>query len=177
MDSAKTRYGGIAQLFHWLSALLIVAAVSLAFAMSDAEPGETQNTLFDLHRSIGATILAVTGARLLWRLFNPPPPPERGMPAWQERVARYTHRLLYLILIVLPLLGWAGTSAYRARIMIFGLFELPPILPENRALSEALLETHEILALTLCAILIVHAGAALHHHFVRKDDTLRRMLP
>lgn len=177
MDSVKIQYSGIAKLFHWLSALLIVTAIGLGLAMVNAQPGATQNSLFDLHRSFGALILVVTGARLIWRLFDAPPPPEKGMPAWQERIARYTHRLLYLILIVLPLLGWAGTSAYRARIRVFGLFELPPLLPENRAASEALLEAHEILALTLCAILIAHVGAALHHHFVRKDNTLTRMLP
>lgn len=170
-------YSGGTKLFHWLSALLVVTAIILGFAMVSAQPGPGQNQLFDLHRSFGALILAVTGARLLWRIKNPPPPPEPGMPRWQERLALHTHRLLYLFLIVLPLLGWAGTSAYRAPIVVFGLFELPPILPENRPLSEMLLETHELLALTLCVLLIGHIGAALHHHVIRKDNTLRRMLP
>lgn len=177
MNATKTSYSGVAKVLHWLSALMIVLAVGLGIAMTNAQPGQTQNQLYDLHRSFGALILLVAGVRLLWRLYDPPPAPEAGMPEWQRRAALYTHRLLYLILIVLPLLGWAGTSAFRAKIMIFGLFELPPILPENRAVSEVLLEMHELLAFTLCAILVVHIGAALHHHFVRRDSTLKRMLP
>lgn len=170
-------YSGGAKLFHWLSAALVITAIILGFAMVSAQPGPGQNQLYDLHRSFGALILAVTGARLLWRIKNPPPPPEPGMPQWQERLALYAHRLLYLILIVLPLLGWAGTSAFRAPVVVFGLFELPPILPENRDLSMQLLGLHGLLGLTLCVLLLGHVGAALHHHFIRKDNTLKRMLP
>jgi cytochrome b561 len=177
MDTRGMTYSGPAKIFHWLSAAAVIAAIILAFAMNSAEPGPKQNQLYDLHRSFGALILALTGLRLLWRLYSPPPPPVPGMPAWQEKAAAFVHRLLYVLLFAMPLLGWAGTSAFPARIMVFGLFELPPLVGPDRELSELLLGIHWRLGLLLCLIIAGHIGAALYHHVIRKDATLRRMLP
>jgi len=177
MNDASPRYSAPAQILHWLTALAIVCGVSLGVAMLNVAQGPLQNKLFDLHRSFGALILALTGVRLLWRLYMPPPPMIAGMPAWQERAARVTHVALYMLLFAVPLMGWAGTSAFGAAIPVFGLFTLPMILEQNRPLADVLLKLHVALAFTLCALLVMHVGAALHHHFVRKDDTLRRMLP
>jgi cytochrome b561 len=177
MNDAVVRYSAPARILHWLTAIAVITGVSLGFAMLSAEPGPRQNQLFDLHRSFGATILALTGVRLLWRLYSPPPPITAPMPAWQARIAHITHILLYVLLFIVPLVGWAGTSAFGARIPVFGLFELPMILEKNKAVADVLLPLHAALALSLSGLVILHIGAALHHHFVRKDDTLRRMLP
>ncbi|MGE4062129.1 MAG: cytochrome b [Rhodospirillaceae bacterium] len=166
-----------AKLFHWLTALAVVTAIVLGFAMVSAQPGPRQNQLYDLHRSFGALILALTGARLLWRLFSPPPRLVPGMPKWQKTAATAMHRLLYVILIAMPLLGWAGTSAFPATITVFGLFELPPLVAPNRELSTILLGIHWRLAWLLCVLIAGHIAAALYHHFVVRDETLRRMLP
>lgn len=170
-------YSGPAKILHWLSAAAVITAIVLGFAMNSAEQGPTQNQLYDLHRSFGALILGLTGLRLLWRLYSPPPPPVPGMPAWQEKAAAFVHGLLYVLLFAMPLLGWAGTSAFPARIMVFGLFELPPLVGPDRELSTLLLGIHWRLGLVLCLIIAGHIGAALFHHFIRKDATLRRMLP
>jgi cytochrome b561 len=170
-------YSAPAKTLHWLSALAIICVVPLGIAMVNATPGPTQNQLYDLHRSFGALVLALSGARLLWRLYVPPPPLIGVMPAWQALAARTTHAALYVLLFLVPLLGWSGTSAFGAKIIVFGLFELPPIVSKDQELAGTLLGMHVYSALALCGILAVHAGAALHHHFVRKDETLRRMLP
>lgn len=175
--SVPTEYHAAAKAFHWLTAAAIFCVVPLGIAMTNASPGATQNQLYDLHRSFGALILGLAALRLLWRLFSPPPPLVDGLPRWQQLAARGTHCALYVLLFAVPLMGWAGTSAFRAPIVVFGLFELPPIAPQNRDLSAVLLDTHEILVFTLCAVLALHIAAALHHHFIRKDATLRRMLP
>jgi cytochrome b561 len=172
-----TGYNGIAKLFHWLTAVAVIAAIVLGFAMNSVESGPRQNELYDLHRSTGALILALVGMRLLWRLYSPPPPPVAGLPKWQEKAATYMHHLLYVFLFAMPLLGWAGTSAFPARIMVFGLFELPPLVGPDRELSELLLGIHWRMGVVLCLMIAGHAGAALFHHFIRKDETLRRMLP
>lgn len=177
MASEGIEYNSAAKFLHWLTAAAILCVMPLAFAMTGAQPGATQNQLYNLHRSFGALVLAITALRLLWRLLAPPPPVVEGLPRWQERAARYTHYGLYVLLFIVPLMGWAGTSAFRAPIVVFELFELPPIVPQNRELSGVLLETHKLLAFTLCAVLLGHIAAALHHHFLRKDETLRRMLP
>jgi cytochrome b561 len=177
MTSTTSGYRWPAKTFHWLTAAAVITAVILGLAMVNAQPGPTQNQLYDLHRSFGALILALTAARLLWRLYAPPPPLVPGMPVWQKTAASAMHGLLYVALFAMPLLGWAGTSAFPAPITVFGLFRLPPLLGPNRELSEILLEIHEAVAWVLCALIAVHIAAALYHHFVKKDATLRRMLP
>jgi cytochrome b561 len=79
-------------------------------------------------------------------------------------------------LIVQPFLGWIGTSAYPAPIVVFGLFELPPIWHEDRAFSGRVLFVHSLVGLTIAILLAAHIGAALHHHFVRRDGILTRMI-
>lgn len=177
MQAAAKSYSGGAKLLHWLSAFAVIAAIVLGFAMVSAERGPLQNQLYDLHRSFGALILALTGVRLLWRLYSPPPPPPAGQPAWQVKAALVVHRLLYVLLFALPLLGWAGTSAFPAKIMVFGLFELPPIVAPDRELSELLLGIHWRLAIVMCVLIAGHMGAALYHHIIAKDETLKRMMP
>ena len=177
MTEVSLRYRAPAQALHWLTALAALCGITLGISMLNVEPGDFQNRLFDLHRSFGALILTLTGLRLLWRLSVPPPPITAEMPAWQERAARITHVVLYILLFAVPLAGWVGTSAFGARIPVFGLFELPMLVDKNKPLADVLLKLHMALAFTLCAVLVLHIGAALHHHFIRKDDTLRRMLP
>jgi len=166
-----------AKLLHWSTALAVFCVVPLGIAMVDASPGPRQNQLYDLHRSFGALILTLTALRLLWRLYAPPPPPISDMPPWQSRVSRLMHAALYVLLFAVPLVGWAGTSAFGARIMVFGLFELPMLLDKNRELAAVLLSIHVYLAFSMCALFVVHIAAAIHHHFVRKNEVLRRMLP
>lgn len=139
--------------------------------------GPLQSRLFDLHRSFGAVVLTLTALRLAWRLLHKPPPLPASVPAWQARVSRVVHWALYGLLFATPLMGWAGTSAYRAPISVFGLFFLPPIVTEDRALSEKLLGLHVVLMLMLAALIVMHVGAALFHHFVGKDGVLARMWP
>jgi cytochrome b561 len=177
MTTAPIGYSGPAKLIHWLTAIAVLAAIPLALAMVRVDQGPLQNSLYDLHRSFGVLVLLLTAARLVWRMFRPAPPLVEGLPAWQMVAARASHHLLYLLLIAMPLLGWAGTSAFGAPITVFGLFEWPPFMGKDQDLAETLLALHRWLGFALAALLALHVGAALHHHLVRKDDTLRRMLP
>jgi cytochrome b561 len=174
-DSAH--YRAPAKMLHWLTALAVFSVVPLGLAMVSAIPGPQQNQLYDLHRSFGALILTLTALRLLWRLYSPPPPAISDLPAWQRQAAQAIHAALYVLLFAVPLIGWVGTSAFGARIRIFGLFDLPMLVDKNRDLADVSLSVHVYLAFTLCALFFVHIAAAMHHHFVRKNGVLRRMLP
>jgi cytochrome b561 len=177
MTEPSLRYRLPAQILHWVTALAIFCGVSLGVAMLKVAQGPLQNQLFDQHRSFGALILGLTGIRLLWRLYSAPPPITAPMQARQGRAVQATHAALYLLLFAVPLVGWAGVSAFGASISVFNVFMLPMILEQNKPLADVLLRLHTALAFTLCALLVMHIGAALHHHFIRKDDTLCRMLP
>jgi cytochrome b561 len=115
--------------------------------------------------------------RLAWRWSNPTPTLPDTLKPYERTLARLTHALLYVLLFAVPLSGWLMSSARGFPVSWFGFLQLPDLVPKNKALYEALLTTHGILAWTLGVVATVHLVAALKHHFVLKDDVLRRMLP
>jgi cytochrome b561 len=168
-------YSLTARVFHWVTALLVLAAIPMAIIMNNIGEGSLQDFLFDMHRSIGVLLIPIALGRLFWRFGHPPPTLPDDIPAAQQLVARLTHYALYVLLIAQPILGWVASSAYRAPITVFWLFDLPPIWPENRALSEQLFDVHMWLGFTMGALVCAHIGAALFHHFGRRDQILLRM--
>jgi cytochrome b561 len=178
MDGIRTpAYTPIARALHWITAVLVLGLISVGIIMSQLlDSGPLQDRLYNLHRSTGVLILPLAIVRLLYRFSNPPLPLIDEIPAFQRFAAESMHWGLYLVLIVQPLVGWAATSAYRAPIVVFGLFELPPILAQNQALSEQLFAVHRVLGILMAVMVCAHAGAALYHHFIRRDRVLMRMV-
>jgi len=119
--------------------------------------------------------LVLVVVRLLWRALNPVPQ-SSSLPLWQRRAAQATHSLLYLLLLALPLLGWAS-AASRAWSIDFGMFALPPVLPANPRLGGKLGDIHTFTAYALLALVGLHVLAALYHRFWARDSVLERMLP
>jgi cytochrome b561 len=165
-------YGLTARILHWLTAILVLFQISVGILIANFE----LDALYDLHKSNGVLILVVVTCRLLWRLTHQPPPLSSEIPEIQRLAARFVHWLLYVLLVIQSLVGWIATSAYPAPIPFFGMFEMPPIWWANRALSEGLFVVHLWLSIIMAVLLVGHIGAALYHHFVRKDDVLYRML-
>jgi cytochrome b561 len=170
------RYSAASKTIHWLTVALVFVTVPLGLAMVNASPGPAQDRLYNLHWSFGATVLTVSAIRWLHRALRQPVAPPHDVPAWRYRIASLVHWLLYVLLIAVPMMGWAGKSAYGGAITYFGLFNLPPILPQNQPLAEVILAVHRGLAFTLVGLVVVHAAAAIEHH-LRGDSVLRRMWP
>ena len=172
------RWGAVAQLLHWLIVAFIITQFTLATMFDDLPSGPRKLALLARHKSVGITILMLAAVRLAWRWANreKPPLPDTLKP-YERRLARLTHGLLYLLLFAVPLAGWTMSSARGFPVSWFGLFTLPDLVPENKALYETLVTTHGVLAWTLGVVAIVHLLAALKHHFVLRDDVLKRMLP
>jgi cytochrome b561 len=168
-------YSVSARVLHWFTAVLVLITIPAGIAMANIGAGPLQNFLFDLHRSIGVLLIPVILLRLAYRLHDPPPPLPADIPAIQQFAASVVHVALYALLIVQPIVGWIGTSAFRAPIIVFWLFELPPIWPENRAFSDQAFQVHRVVAYLIVLLLCAHIGAALFHHFVRRDRVLLRM--
>ncbi len=171
------RWGAIAQLLHWLVVLLIIAQFTLALMADDLPAGMKKLVLLSRHKSIGITILGLVFLRLGWRWANLTPTLPATLKPYERVLARGTHLLLYVLLFAIPLTGWTMSSARGFPVSWFGFFQLPDLVPKNKALYEVLGSTHETLAWTLVAVVALHIGAALKHHFMLKDDVLRRMLP
>ena len=179
MDQAATyapAYTTTARLLHWLTAALVLALIPVGIVMANMGSGPLQDRLYNLHRSTGALLLLIAIIRLLYRLTHPPAPLPREIPAAQRFAAESVHWSLYVLLIIQPLLGWAATSAYRAPIIVYGLFELPPILPQNKPLSEQIFVVHRALGFVMAVLVCMHVGAALYHHFIQRDRVLMRMV-
>jgi len=170
------RYTPVARLLHWTMAALVLMTIPVGFILLSLPQGWVQNTLFDLHRSVGVLLFALVVIRLAWRLTHPPPPLPDDVPAWQHLASGTVHRLLYAILLIQPIIGWWGTSAFGAPINVFWLFELPPLVSKDEAAAKQILGWHGIVGITLSVAVAIHIGAALFHHVVRRDDVLRRML-
>ncbi|MBS0580220.1 MAG: cytochrome b [Proteobacteria bacterium] len=171
------RWGVIAQLLHWVILVLIIAQFVLAIMADDLPNNMKKLVLLSRHKSIGLTVFALALVRLGWRWGNATPPLPSTLKPYERLLARGTHALLYVLLLVVPFTGWIMSSAHGFPVSWFGVFQLPDLVAKNHDLSEVLEETHETLAWTLAALVALHAGAALKHHFILKDDVLRRMLP
>jgi len=169
-------YTFTARVLHWIMALLILFMMPLGVVIANEWGGSAQNSLYDLHRSIGTVIIPLIILRIIYRWTHPPLPLPDDIPSLQKLDAHVTHWGLYALVIVQPFTGWIATSAYRAPVSVFGLFELPPIWPENRASSEQLFGVHRLIGVAIACLVAAHIGAALYHHFVRKDRILMRMI-
>jgi cytochrome b561 len=175
-SAAAATYGGVAKTLHWLTALLLLCGFSIAFYMVDLKVSPTKLQLFSYHKWIGVSVFTLVVLRALWRARHPPPPLP-PMPAWEARAAEITHRLLYLMLLVVPISGWLMSSAKGFQTVWFGVLPLPDLLHKDKALGAALEDVHFALNMILLTLIGLHVAAALKHYFIDHDRVLQRMLP
>jgi cytochrome b561 len=176
MAISLQKYGAAARALHWLTALLVIGALVAGWTMVGMPFSPLKVKAFNWHKWVGLTVFTLTVLRVLWRFGHKPPAP-LPMPAWQRKVSHALHGLLYLLLLLQPLAGWAYSSASGIPIVWFGVLPLPDFVPKDHALAENLEHLHGLLGLLLALLIAVHLLAALKHHFIDRDDTLRRMLP
>jgi len=180
-----TVYRKYAVILHWLIAGLIIFMLPLGFLMDDA-PGPVKLQIFQLHKTIGLLILFFSLMRLGWRLLNPPPPPVVSLKPWERILAHLVHMLFYLIMIGMPLVGWAivSTSSKGTPTLLFGQINWPHLAflhnmepVARKDLHHSFEEMHEFAAYFVLVLLVLHVGAALKHQFLDKDETMSRMSP
>jgi cytochrome b561 len=179
------RYSAVAIVLHWLIALGIIALLAMGLVMTQVKlTPAVLFPLYQLHKSIGITVLFLVLLRVIWRLTHRPPPLPATMPAPERAASSVVHLLLYGLMLYMPLTGWAVASASPLNIptVLYGLVPWPhlPILSglTNKKPVEAVLETvHAWGAWVVIAVVALHIAAALRHHLITRDDILLRMLP
>ena len=179
---AARHYSCVAIILHWLIAVAIICNLiggfSLDWFLESGEPAMKERGLaiIGLHKSVGLTVILLTMLRIGWRLANPPPLLPAHMTVLERRLARLSHGVFYVLMLVLPLSGWALASTGRGPILWFGLSAVPrlPVADTQRGLFG---ESHEVLAWTMVALLALHLSAALKHHILDRDGVLTGMLP
>jgi cytochrome b561 len=162
---------------HWLTFLLILGLVPVGLLMDELPNSAFKVQVYALHKSFGLTVLALTLLRLLWRLLAGAAPRLEGTPAWQHALAQTVHAAMYALLLLIPLSGWLYNSASGFPLQWFGLFGLPRLSGYNPEVKEFAHEAHELLFYVLAVLVLLHAAAALKHHYFDRDATLARMLP
>lgn len=173
----KTTYDPIAKILHWLVFILLAIEFIIAWTMPGVRRGESPTALVNLHFSFGILILVIIIMRTLWRSTHPAPEFPESMPHREKIIASATHYTLYAALLIMPFAGWAWASSRGWPITFFNIFPVPPIVTEGSQLGQIAGGLHSFLGGLLVALIALHALAALHHHYIKKDDVLRRMLP
>lgn len=170
-------YGSVAKFLHWSIVLLILPQYFLAEGAEEYAEGSLEAArLLGLHQSFGVLVLLLAVLRIGWKVLNSPHPSAVAGVAWQRGGAAIGHGLLYLLVLLQPLSGWLMVSAAGEVPSVFGV-PLPALLGEDHDLHERLEGVHEALFQALLVVAVIHVAAALYHHFVLRDATLRRMLP
>jgi len=171
-------YTGIARSLHWLILLLLIVQFTIAWLMPDIKRDTPVTTLIGLHFSFGTLILAIAIVRLIYRLSHGEPRPEDGIPPWQTTSARIIHWLLYLLLFLVPVLGWINASWRGMPVIFFGRFQMPKLIATHATGWGWTGDVHSLLAeYAILGLVGLHVLAALYHYFIRRDAVLQRMLP
>jgi cytochrome b561 len=169
-------YTGTAKALHWTIVALLIAQFVFAWTMPHIGRNTPVSTIISLHFTFGIIILAVAVVRLIWRLTHAEPPPEDGLPPWQVLTAHLVQWALYLLLFVVPILGWINASWRDMPIVMFGL-TLPKLVATRAAGFGWTGDVHGLLAnYLMLALVALHVAAALYHYFFRGDGVLQRML-
>lgn len=196
MSNAATRYTRTAIILHWLIALGIFGMFALGWYMTElpkeapkassfdlfdwgiytlqlAEPISPRTLYFNLHKSIGVTVLALIALRVLWRFTHTPPALLASLKDWEKKLAKAGHHLLYLLMIAVPVSGLIMASYSKYGVKWFGMAVISGV--DNKPMREAFMEVHEIVGIVLLVIVALHVLGALKHKFIDKDETLKRM--
>jgi cytochrome b561 len=177
LTNSPSRYGAVPQSVHWLTAVFVVVGWLIGQFGDVLPKGSARDTGLLVHMGLGQCVIVLLVFRVIWRLANPPPPPEKTpLGRLLEIVAQVSHVTLYALLITVPFLGIIVQLKRAGELPLFGLWPLPS--PVDRATSRTILSLHGTLADALLILAFVHASAALVlHHWIWRDRTLVRMLP
>jgi cytochrome b561 len=172
----QNKYTKFAKTMHWLVAVGVLGLLAVGLWMTQMKMSPQKIQLYMTHKSVGLTILALMLVRIGYRWRHAPPALPETIPAWQARASRWSHALLYVLLLAMPLSGWLMNSASGFPMKYFGLFRVPNLIERSQSSVEFFKSAHELIAWALICLIALHVSAALKHHFIDRDDVLRRML-
>jgi cytochrome b561 len=174
IKNTNKRFGIIAILLHWFIALLMIGLVIVGLYMVELPVSLQKLKLYGWHKEYGFLVLALVFVRLIWRLSNQSPQLE--IPILERVAARLVHWIFYLLMFALPITGWLITSAAGLAASFFGLFTLPNLIAPSEESRLFFQEVHKWLSYAFIGFLALHTAAALKHHFINRDEILRRMI-
>ena len=172
----EPRYDLGAQVLHWLVFALVFVQFLIGWTMPEIRRDVPQQELIDWHLSVGAMLMFVVALRLGWRIGHPAPL-VTGMKAWERNLAKLAHGLLYLLLLVIPVLGWVAAGYFGYKVRLFDLFALPSLADGTMEWAREVGDVHAVLTNVLIGVVGLHVAGALYHYFILRDRVMQRMLP
>ncbi len=177
LTRALDRYHHVSQWLHWITAVLVLAILPIAWVMvSLPKDSPSVGTLVMIHKSLGVTIFVLAVFRIFWRALHPAPPLPWSMETWETISAKLSHFLLYFILLAMPVSGYILSAASNHPVNYFNLFTLP-LLPEDKPLAKTAVAVHLAMQWAVYALIILHVLGTAWHIVVKRDGALNRMLP
>ena len=177
LRNTTTAWGSVSKALHWLIVLLIITQWVIASRAESLPLGVAKLEALAWHKSFGITILGLALIRIIWRLMNPTPELASVTKPWERALARASHFLLYALLFAIPLTGWMMSSARNFPVSWFKLVQLPDLVAPSPQMYELMHSLHVGLNIALPVIALLHIAGALKHHFIDRNDVLKRMLP
>jgi cytochrome b561 len=172
-NGART-YNAVAKILHWSLAVLITLQLGIGWTMPEIHKDTRPDGEIAWHLTVGVLIVLLVAARVVWRGVRPPTGTDSDRGA-MRRLASATHILLYLLMVIVPVLGWANAGS-RDWVVGIGPLHLPRIMPAGSKLGHAMGDIHGDLAVVLAIVIGLHVAAGFYHQFVRRDGTLLRMM-
>lgn len=168
-------YTPVAKGLHWLMAVMIFGLLALGIYMHELPLSPQKLELYAWHKWAGISVFLLVWLRLAWRVTHRPPPLSESLSRHMRLAAHAGHVALYGLMIVIPLTGWIMSSAKGFTTVWFGVWPIPDLVGRDPVLGDWLQWVHKVLNIAFILTLLGHLGATVWHHFVLKDDTLRRM--
>lgn len=173
--NTESAYGSISRLNHWITAALFIGLIALGLYMEGLPKGPAKGELIQIHKGLAIALMALVVFRFAWRFVSPGPAMVHTGKPLEQKLAVAVHALLFLGLVAMPLSGWIMSNAGGHPAGFFGLFNLPTLVDKSETIREISAAIHGLLGKAMIAVIALHLAGALKHHFVYRDDTLRRM--
>lgn len=167
-------YSGVAKAFHWAIVILVLLMLYGGFTSDDLPKAERLG-FFQTHAGLGITVLILMLGRILWRRAHPAPALPEGTPRWQQIASMATHHGLYLLVLLQPIFGLLTVTTSKINLKAFGILGLQ--IAPNETIHDIGETLHSANAWVITALIVLHVAAALYHHFILRDNVLKRMLP
>ena len=177
LRNTSRSWGSVTKTLHWLIVLLIITQWVIMQRAEALPLGSAKVFVIGMHKSFGMTILALAIVRLVWRWMNPVPTLEGMAKNWESVLAKASHLLLYALIFALPLSGWLMSSARGFPVAWFNQFTFPDLVARDEALYRQMQDLHHLLFYALVCVALLHIAGAFKHHFIDRNEVLKRMLP
>ena len=171
------RWGGVAQIFHWLIAILIIGLATVGVWMSDLPPDDTKWFVYGWHKQMGLLIFILVVLRVTWRITQMQPTLPNSMPRWQKIASHITIGVLYVVMIGFPVSGFLMSTYGGHSVNFFNIYTFEAFAQGPNEFAKTMRELHGFCLNLLIVFGTLHVLAGLYHHFILKDDVLKRMLP